>query len=344
MPEVNFNKKISPEVAQQTELSTPLDTQEQKKELPPLLSRTANLTVSDAPMDLEALVNKLNLETTDAKENSARNTLQSVFATVIAKAEERGMVSTRNMELLAQAQNYSQQLDSTNTAIDTLTTQISQLKEIVNANEKEVSKKQSQIDSLAKDLENLQTKIQQKNAGITILQMEIDSLTRQIENEVNAQKLTNLKRRLADEQKKLETEMEDLNGLQAQKETNLANLAKARADLAAAQANLGAVKATLTDAEGVLGVANAAKAELNQKIQQALAEITDDSIIRDIANALKINVADVASFLTNVAAERGVEEENYLEAHSPVLILQNALNEHYQEILDTIAAKRENMV
>ena len=55
-------------------------------------------------------------------------------------------------------------------------------------------------------------------------------------------------------------------------------------------------------------------------------------------------MADVASIMMDEAAERGEEEEKYLDAHSPVQILQDALNAHYQEILDTIAAKRENLV
>ena len=320
------------------------DKPETQSELPPLLKKGENLTVSNAPADLEALVAKLNITTADTREATAKTALGSAFTTVIAKALERGMVSTRNMELLTQAGNYQKQLDSTDATIDTLTTQVSQLKTIVSANEKDVAKQQAVCDSLDAKQTSLNSQIQQSEAQVQILQMEIDSLTARIEAEVDAQKQTNLKNRLANEQRKLETAKADLNELQAKKEMNQANLAKAQADLAAAQANLGAVKATLTDAEGVLGAAIAAKAELKQKIQQTLAEITDDSVIRDIADALKINVTDVASIMMDDAAGRSEEEEKYLDAHSPVQILQNALNAHYQEILDTIAAKRENLV
>ncbi len=345
MPEVNLNKKITLDVvAQQANLDTPQDTQEQKKELPPLLSRTPNLTVSNAPMDLEALVNKLNLETADTKETTAKKTLQSTFTTVIAKAKERGMVSARNLELLEQAENYSQQLDSTTAAIDTLTTQVSQLEGIVNASEKEVSQKQSQVDSLSKELENLQAKMQQESSEITILQMEIDSLTKQIENEVDAQKETNLKKRLANEQAKLEQAKKDLDGIQDKKDATQAMLEKARTKLETANENLAAAKGTLSDAKNVLSAANAAKAELNQKIQQALSEITDETIIRDIADALKIDASDVTSINKDDKAERSEEEEKYLEMHSSVQVFQDTLSAHYQDILDTIAAKRENIV
>jgi len=343
--DANLNTQVSIGQTRQTNLQPQQqDKPETQSELTPLLKRDENLTVSNAPVDLEALVAKLNITTANAKETTAKSMLSSTFTTVIAKALERGMISTRNMELLTQAGNYQKQLDSTDATIDTLTTQVSQLKEIVSANEKDVAKQQAQCDSLEAKQSNLNLQIQQSEAKVQILQMEIDSLTARIEAEVDAQKQTNLKNRLANEQKKLETEKADLNELQNKKETIQANLAKAQAALAAAQANLGAVKTTLTDAEGVLGAAIAAKAELKQKIQQTLADITDDSVIRDIADALKINVTDVASIMMDDAAERSEEEEKYLEAHSPVQILQEALTAHYQDILDTIAAKRENLV
>ena len=343
--DANLNTQVSIGQAIQTNLQPQQqDKPETQSELPPLLKRGENLMVSNAPVDLEALVEKLNITTANAREATARKTLSSAFTTVIAKALERGLVSTRNMELLTQAGNYHKQLDSTEATIDKLTTQVSQLKDIVSTSEKDVAKQQEQCDSLDAKQTSLNSQIQQSEAQVQLLQMEIDSLTARIKAEVDAQKQTNLKNRLANEQKKLETEKANLNELQDKKETIQANLAKAQAALAAAQANLGAVKTTLTDAEGVLGAAIAAKAELKQKIQQTLADITDDSVIRDIADALKINVTDVASIMMDDAAERSEEEEKYLEAHSPVQILQEALTAHYQDILDTIAAKRENLV
>ena len=342
--EINTKTKVSLDAVQQFDVKTSEQEAGQQSSLPQILDKKNNLRVTEAPLDLDALVAKLNITTADAKEKTAKNTLRSAFATVIAKAVERGTVSSHNMELLTQAENYSKQLDSTNATIDTLTSQVSQLQDIVTANEKDVAKQQAQCDSLNAELSSLNSQIQQSDAQVLILQMEIDRLTAQIENEVDAQKQTNLKNRLANEQKKLETEKEHLNELQVKKETNLVNMAKAQTSLATSQANLATAKSTLTDATGVLSAANAAKAELRQKIQQTLADITDDSVLRDIANALKIDVTDVASFLTDDTPERGEVEEKFLDAQSPVQILQNALNEHYQEILDTIAAKRENMV
>ena len=344
MQEVSYNTKITPDIAPQTNLGTTTDTQEQKKDLPPILSRTANLTVSHAPMDLEALVSKLNLEKKDARDTSAKKTLQSTFTTVIARAKERGTVTTRNIEPLEQAENYSKQLDTTNKTIDTLSNQISQLKNIVTSDENEVAQIQKQVNSLSEEVANLQKQIQNSDAQCVILQMEIDSLTAQIENEVDAQKQTNLKHRLATEQKKLETEKQDQRDRLDKLETNQDTLAKAQAKLDTAKANLATSNSTLSDAENVLATANDAKTELNQKIQDTLSKITDESIIRDIADALKINASDVKSFIADGKMERSEEEEKYLEEHSPVQILQDALSAHYQEILDTIAAKRENIV
>ncbi|MBQ7651231.1 MAG: hypothetical protein IJS15_09740 [Victivallales bacterium] len=342
--EINTKTKVSLDAVQQFDVKTSEQETRQQPQLKQLLDRKNNLVVTEAPLDLDALVAKLNITTADTREKTAKNTLRSAFATVIAKAVERGTVSTHNMELLTQAENYTKQLDSTNATIDTLTAQISQLQDIVTANEKDVAKQQAQCDSLDAELTSLNSMIQKSDAQVLILQMEIDRLTAQIENEVDAQKQTNLKNRLAKEQKNLETEKEHLNELQVKKETDLVNLAKAQADLATSQANLAATKVTLTDAQGVLSAANAAKAELKQKIQLTLSEITDDSVIRDIADALKIDVSDLKSFMADNETERGKEEENFLDTHNPVQILQDALNDHYQEILDTIAAKRENLV
>ncbi len=344
MPEVNFNKRVSPEVAQQTNLGTSQDMQEQKKELPPLLSPKTNLTVSKAPVDLEALVGKLKLETMDTKENSAKQTLQGAFTAVIARALERGNVSARNMALLEQAENYGKQLDITNTAIDTLTAQNSQLKDIVATQEKEVAQVQKNVDTLAAEIAELEAKMQLSDAQISLLQIEIDSLTAQIESEIDAQKQANLKKRLATQKQKLEKEKENLGKLDAQKEVKQTDLAKAQAKLETAKANLADVNVTLADAEAVLAAAMTAKAGLKQKINQALSEISDESVIRDIADEMKMDVSDVAFLMSNDPGERSEEEEKYLETHNPVQILEDALSEHYQEILDTIAAKRENIV
>ncbi len=344
MPEVNFNKRVSPEVAQQTNLGTSQDMQEQKKELPPLLSPKTNLTVSKAPVDLEALVGKLKLETMDTKENSAKQTLQGAFTAVIARALERGNVSARNMALLEQAENYGKQLDITNTAIDTLTAQNSQLKDIVATQEKEVAQVQKNVDTLAAEIAELEAKMQLSDAQISLLQIEIDSLASQIESEIDAQKQANLKKRLATQKQKLEKEKENLIKLQAQKEVKQAELANAQTKLETAKANLADVNVTLADAEAVLAAAMTAKAGLKQKINQALSEISDESVIRDIADKMKVDVSDVALLLANDQGERSEEEEKFLETHNPVKILEDALSEHYQEILDAIAAKRENIV
>ena len=72
--------------------------------------------------------------------------------------------------------------------------------------------------------------------------------------------------------------------------------------------------------------------------------ITDVSVIRDLANALKIDVSDVKNFMTEEKAERSEEQEKYLDKHNPLRIMQDAVNNHDQEILDTIASKREEKI
>ena len=342
--DANLNTQVLIGQTGQANIQPQMDTPENKPELKPLLKREPNLTVSNAPMDLEALVAKLNLETNDTKETTAKQTLQSTFTNIIARAKERGTTATRNMELLEQAESYSKQLESTNATIDELTKQISQLNNIVTTDQKEVDQIQQKVDSLSAEVEKLLGQISDSDAQMVILQMEIDSLTKQIENEVDAQKQTNLKKRLADAQKKLETAKQDQNDRLDKLETTKNELAQAQTKLETAKENLDSAKVTLSEAESVLNAANDAKAELNQKIQEALSEITDVSIIRDIADAFKIDASDVASIAEGDKAERSEEEEKYLEEHSSVRIFQEALSAHYQDILDTIAANRENIV
>ena len=342
--DANLNTQVLIGQTGQANIQPQMDTPENKPELKPLLKREPNLTVSNAPMDLEALVARMNLENNDTKETSAKQTLQSTFTNIIARAKERGTVTTRNMELLEQAESYSKQLESTNATIDKLTNQISQLNNIVATDQKEVDQIQKQVDSLAAELEKLQGQITESDAQSVILQMEIDSLTKQIENEVDAQKQTNLKKRLADAQRKLETEKQDQSDRLDKLENTKNELAKAQTKLDTAKGNLDAAKVTLSEAESVLAAANNAKAELSQKIQQALSEITDVSIIKDIADAFKIDASDVRFGTEGDKAERSEEEEKYLEEHSSVKIFQEALSAHYQDILDTIAANRENIV
>jgi len=342
--DANLNTQVLIGQTGQANIQPQMETPENKPELKPLLKREPNLTVSNAPLDLEALVAKLNVENEDTKANTAKQTLQSTFTNVIARAKERGNATTRNMELLEQAEIYSKQLENTTATIDQLTEQISQLNNIVATDQQEVDQIQKQVESLTAELEKLQGQITESDAQVVILQMEIDSLTKQIENEVDAQKLTNLKKRLADAQTKLETEKQDQNDRLDKLENTKNELAKAQTKLETAKGNLDAAIGTLAEAKNVLDAANNAKAELSQKIQQTLAEITDETIIKDIADALKIDASDVTSINDNNKAERSEEEEKYLEEHSSVKIFQEALSAHYQDILDTIEANRENIV
>ncbi len=314
--DVNLNTQISIDKLSQANLQSALDKLESKAELSPLLTRSANVTVSSAPMDLEALVAKLSNESVDTQETAAKTKLKSVFTTVLARAIESGNVSENNMALLEQADTYNQQLSILNGQINTLNSQIRQYESTVKSDERNVERLQRQVDSLTNNVNELQN--------------EVDSLQEQIAAAGEGADTSMLEARLSVAQDKLDAEMTKLN--------------EANDQLTAAREKLTASQAKLNAAKEALDTANAQKANLEQNINDAINGITDENLARELAEAMKLSAADVTNLTQDNKAERSEEEEKYLDNHSPARIIQDAINNHDRDLLDTIEEKRETKI
>ncbi len=314
--DVNLNTRISIDKTNQTSLQSAIEKSEEKPELSPLLTRSANVTVSTAPMDLEKLVATLTNESADTQEAAAKTKLKSVFTTVLARALESGNISENNMALLEQAENYDKQLNTLNGQINTLNTQIRQYENTVRSDAKAVDRLEKQVDSLTNN--------------VTALQNEVDSLQEQIDAAGPGADTSMLETRLSIAQDKLDTAMTKLNDANEQ--------------LTAAREKLASSQATLDNAREALATANDQKADLEENINDAINGITDENLARELAEAMKLSAADVTNVTEDNKAERGEEEEKYLDTHSPVRIIQDAINNHDRELLDTIESKRETKI
>lgn len=84
------------------------------------------------------------------------------------------------------------------------------------------------------------------------------------------------------------------------------------------------------------------KKELDGKISKELTLIDDANIIRELAEALRLDAGDVTNLLNDYKEkERGVDEEKFLENHNPVKILQDAIAHHDAEMLEDIESKKD---
>lgn len=344
MTEIKLNTNVNLDAVQQANLLSTLNTLEAKTELSPLLSRSSNLTVASAPVDLDALLAKMNVETSDTKEAAAKTTLASAFGVVIAKAEESGNVSAHNMEILNEAKNYSTQVEELGKQIADLNKEIKQLNQSISSGEKTVSAAQKKVDQLTSKLETLQKQQAEAMKSVETLQADVDELNSLIDAETDPTNKAQLEKQLTDAESRLAKAQNNLTAIQQNVTATQTQLTQAQTTLGNAQADLAAKKNTLAEKTQTKQDAATQKADLEQKIKDKMNEITDVSVIRDLANALKIDVSDVKNFMTEEKAERSEEQEKYLDKHNPLRIMQDAVNNHDQEILDTIASKREEKI
>ena len=344
MQEVKLNTKTTVEPLQQANLQNVLNTLQTQAPLSPLLGSTSNLKVSSAPVDLQALLAQLNVETTDTKEDIAKGTLSSAFTNVIARAEESGNVSAQNMQILNDAKNISTQLDQVKQEIKTLNQEIPQLERNVTRMQTSVDQMQQKVTELNGQLTQLQTAEQQQMQKVESLQADVDSLNSMIDSETDPVKKAQLEKQLTDAESRLARAQNDLTRIQQQVSTTQTSLDKANTSLTNAKTELDAKKAELAEKKATLENAKATKADLEDKINKKMGELTDTNVIRALADALKIDASDVMKLTEDNKAERSEEQEKYLDKHSPLRIMQDAVANHDQEILDTIASKREEKI
>ena len=344
MQEVKFTPRTTVDPLQQANLQNVLTTLETQAPLSPLLNEKSNLTVSSAPLNLDALVAKLNVETADTKETTAKMTLSSAFETVIAKAIESGNVSAKNMEILDAASGMSEQLDEVNAKIPQLEKDVKQLEQDVAKKQNDVNVAQNNVNQLTNDLEQLKQQETRTNKDVQNRQAEVDSLKKQIAAETDPAKRAQLENQLAVAEGQLTKAKKALTDIQGKITGTQQSLTAAQATLATAQNDLASAKTALNNKKTELQTAKEQKAALEQQLKDKMSELTDVDVIRALAEALKMDAADVQNLVQDNKAERSEEQEKYLDKHNPLRIMQDAVANYDQEILDTIASKREDKI
>ena len=344
MTEVRLNTNLTVETVQQANLQSVLNTLDTQAPLSPLLNKASNLTVSSAPVNLEALMAKLNVETTDTKETTAKTALSSAFETVIARALESGNVSAKNMEILNEANGMSKQLDALNEQIPQLEKEVKQLERDVNQKERAVTDAQNKVDQLVKKYADLTQQKEQAVKTVDARQAEVDMLNNQIAEETDPVVKAKLEKQLTEAETKLAKAQNELTVIQQKVTDTQQSLDTAKTNLTTAQNDLASAKTALNDKKVELQTAKEQKATLEKQIKDKMGEISDANVVRQLSEALKMDAADVQNLTEDNSAERSEEQEKYLDKHSPLRIIQNAIANHEQDMLDTIASKKEEKI
>ena len=329
--ETTLDRKVNLNISQQADLlpEVPEEKNAAQAVLAPLLARLGNLSVSQAPLDLEALLARLGNENADAKETSAKQYLGSVYGNILARVKANGEISAKNMALLEEASAYGKQLE-------------------------ELTK---QLGDQTAALEALKKQLVGQTATVTELELKTAMLERQVEL-AKSQQLTPAEKRVAELKKKRQQATD-----KQQQERLDREIAAAEKELLAAQASVVQAQGTLATAQGALATAKGnlvamqsqvsaaskqvtelanSQAGLEKQIKDCTDQLTDEEIGRALVAALKgaIDVKDPATILP----ERSEGEEKYLEENSVLRILQGTAEKRAQEMQDTIEAKREEKV
>lgn len=160
-----------------------------------------------------------------------------------------------------------------------------------------------------------------------------------IDNGIEAKKkrVKKLQMELEQYEKELQQEGADIEAINQK-------IANAQAQLSATEAEIAALQAQLSDVKSQISSLNEAKSSLESRLNQALSSIKDVNVLTALANALKIDAADLIKTIDDVKAVRGKEEEKWLDENSPVRIIQDAINRHDLEMLDDISSNKKEKV
>ncbi|MBQ4481314.1 MAG: hypothetical protein II943_11840 [Victivallales bacterium] len=298
--------------------------------LAPLLARLGNLTVSQAPLDLEALMARLGNDNSAAKEQSAKQFLGSLYGRVLARLQESSQITAKNMELLTEASKLGAQREG-------------------------VAK---QLNDQVAALEALKKQLAGQTATVTELELKTAMLEKQVEL-AKSQQLTPAEKRVAELKKKRQQATD-----KAQQEHLDRQIAEAEQELLAAQASVVQAQGALATAQGALATAcgnlvamqsqvsaaskqvtdlSASQTNLEKQIKECTDQLSDEEVARALAEALKATAGE-ARFSEDALPERSEDQEKYLEENSVLRILQGTAEKRAQEMQDTIEAKREEKV
>ena len=325
---VNLDTSLNVGQVQQNNLQSVLTTLDAKTEPAPILG-SKSLNVTSAPVNLDTLVAKLSLETNNMREDVAKTSLSSAFSTIIANAERVMTKTDNNMAVLDDAKVLNQQLAEVEAQIPAKQKEIDQLTETQKVASEAVNKAQEAVDKAQSDVDKVQHTVDE-------LTEERADLENQISMETDPAKKAQLEAKRDVLDAKLADATEQLAAAQ-----NV--LASAQGVLSKAQTNLNNVNSRLTTAKNELVNLQEQKNNLKEQVKNKLKELQDVDVDRAVNEALKQDAKDGVK-LDTLEKDQEEDEERYLDTHSPLRIMQDAILKHDSEILDTINSKREDKI
>ena len=325
---VNLDTSLNVGQVQQNNLQSVLTTLDAKTEPAPILG-SKSLNVTSAPVNLDTLVAKLSLETNNMREDVAKTSLSSAFSTIIANAERVMTKTDNNMAVLDDAKVLNQQLAEVEAQIPAKQKEIDQLTQTQKVASEAVNKAQESVDKAQSDVDKVQHTVDQ-------LTEERTDLENQISMETDPAK----KAQLEAKRDVLDAKLADAT---AQLATAQNALASAQGVLSKAQTNLNNVNSQLTTAKTELVNLQEQKTNLKEQVKNKLKELQDVDVDRAVNEALKQDAKDGVK-LDTLEKDQEEDEERYLDTHSPLRIMQDAILKHDSEILDTINSKREDKI
>ena len=325
---VNLDTSLNVGQVQQNNLQSVLTTLDTKTDPAPILG-SKSLSVTSAPMNLDALVAKLSLETNNMREDVAKTSLSSAFITIIANAERVMTKTDNNMTVLDDAKNLNKQLAEVEAQIPAKQKEIDQLTQTQKVASDAVNKAQEYVDKAQSDVDKVQHTVDQLTEERT-----------ELENQISMETDPAKKAQLEAKRDVLDAKLADATAQLAAAQNALAS---AQGVLSKAQTNLNNINSQLTTAKTELANLQEQKTNLKEQVKNKLKELQDVDVDRAVNEALKQDAKDGVK-LDTLEKDQEEDEERYLDTHSPLRIMQDAILKHDSEILDTINSKREDKI
>ena len=284
--------------------------------LAPLLARLGNLTVSQAPLDLEALMARLGNDNSAAKEQSAKQFLGSLYGRVLARLQESSQITAKNMELLTEASKLGAQLEGVAKQLNDQVATVTELELKTAMLEKQVELAKSQ--------------------QLTPAEKRVAELKKKRQQATDKAQQEHLDRQIAEAEQELLAAQASVVQAQGALATAQGALATACGNLVAMQSQVSAASKQVTDL-------SASQTNLEKQIKECTDQLSDEEVARALAEALKATAGE-ARFSEDALPERSEDQEKYLEENSVLRILQGTAEKRAQEMQDTIEAKREEKV
>jgi len=330
--EASLDRKVNLNISQQADLpAVPESKTAEQLVLKPLLARLSNLTVSAAPMDLDALLARLTNENANSKEQSAKQYLRSVYSTILARVKSNGQISEKNIAILQEAENLAKKLEDITKQLADETAKLEELKKQINTQTATITELEIKTAMLAREVELV------RSMQLTPAEKRIAELKKKRLAEQDAMRQEELDRQISEAEK-------DLLAAQANLAKAQLALATAQGALATAQGNLVAMQSQVSAATKAVTETTARKVSTEAAITACTDQLTDEEVARALVDALRSAAEAKGINFDEGILERSEDKEKYLEEHSVARILQDAVDRRDQEMQDTIASRREEKV